>query len=303
MQIHLRPQPAPSPRTVASGVHAAIRKAKTAPPILASEVLREDLAPLEPGRRASKFWDGGVALVYFIVGVCLRFDLGVSGVNARASAICLAAAAATAVTAVAPFPYVWRAVVGGVVGAAVVLLGFAQMGPLAWLLDGSGPWIEAGRVVTCIAVPAALLFRSHYRAYNRGRILLGAAFALSTPFLVAEATLTAQGPAVARIGAALALTGTLSALLAFTAAPTTRVSAWCAEALTALLALELGLRQLYLPGAAGPLVYPLAAVAFFAAVVRMALGVFQTLACVYAREARMVDIHRPSQEPDAPSSD
>lgn len=304
MQIQLRPQPAPPPRSLASGVHAAIKKAKTPPPVLASDVLREDLAPLEPGRRASKFWDAGVALVYLAVGVCLRFDVGVNGVDPRASAVCLAAAAATAVTAIAPFPYLWRAVVGGGVGALVVVLGLAGAGPLRWLAQGSSAWLEAMRVVTCVVLPAALLFRSHYRAYNRGRVLLAVAFAMATPFLIAEAlVITAHGQSIARLGAALAVTGALSGLLAFTSAPTTRVSAWCAEALTALLALELGLRALYLPSPAGPLAYPLTAVAFFAAVVPMALGVFQTLACRYACEARLVDVHRPSREPDAPSNE
>jgi hypothetical protein len=78
----------------------------------------------------------------------------------------------------------------------------------------------------------------------------------------------------------------------------------CAEALTALLALEIGLRQLYMPRlvGAGPLAYVLAGLAFFASVVPMALGLFQTFAAIYAREARKVDVHRPS-EPEAPPSE
>ena len=80
------------------------------------------------------------------------------------------------------------------------------------------------------------------------------------------------------------------------AAPTIATTAWCAQALTALVALEIGLRQLYVPplSGAGPIAYALTGVAFFTAVVPMALGLFQTLAAVYAPEARLVDIHRPS---------
>jgi hypothetical protein len=280
-------------------------KKNTPPPILASDVLREDLAPIEPGRRASRLWDAGLALLYLGVGVGLRFDLGVSGVSPDAGAACLAAAAAVAATALVPFPYLWRAIVGGVIGALVVVLGLLGGGPLALLAGpGSATWVEAFRVVTCVAIPAALLFRSHYRAYPRGRVILGAAFVLSLPFFVHEIALTTEGPAVARVAAALALLGPLSGLFAFMAAPTTSMTALCAQALTALLALEIGLRQVYAPEApgAGPVAYALTAVAFFASVVPIALGLFQTLAAIYAREAREVDVHRPS-EPEAPPNE
>jgi hypothetical protein len=271
---------------------------KTPPPILASEVLREDLAPIEPGRTASRWWEAGVALLFLAAGVCLRFRLGVSDAAPQASAICLAAAAASGATALVPFPYMWRAIVGGMVGAAVVVLGLASTGPLVLLTHPySTVWVEALRVLTGVAVPAALLFRSHYRAYSRGQVLLGIAYALALPFLVHEAIATTEGPGIARIAAALALTGTLSGLFAFMSAPTTQTTAWCAQALTALLALEVGLRQLYAPAlaGAGPAAYVLTAVVFFVSVVPMALGLFQTLAAVYAPEARLVDVHRPSQ--------
>jgi len=305
MQTDSRPQRAHPPRPLASGVRSAIVKKKTPPPILASEVLREDLAPIEPGRRASRLWDGGLALLYLAVGVCLRFDLGISGVSPDAGAACLAAAAAVAATALVPFPYLWRALVGGIIGALVVALGLFGGGPLALLTGpGSTPWVEPFRVLTCVALPAALLFRSHYRAYPLGRVLLGGAFVLALPFLVHEAILTTQGAPIARIAAGLALVGPLSALFAFMSSPTTSMTALCAQSLTALLALELGLRQFYAPRpvGAGPLAFALTGVAFFASVVPMALGLFQTLAAIYAREARQVDVHRPS-EPEPPESE
>jgi hypothetical protein len=305
MQTQPRPERAHPPKPLASGVHAAVVKKKTPPPILASDVLREDLAPIEPGRRASRLWDGGLALLYLAVGLSLRFDLGVSGVSPNAGASCLAAAAAVAATALVPFPYLWRAIVGGVIGAIVVGLGLLGGGPLALLASsGSAPWVEAFRVLTCVTVPAALLFRSHYRAYPRGRLILGAAFVVALPFLIHEAALTARGPDIARVAAVLALVGPLSGLFAFMAAPMTSMTALCAQALTALLALEIGLRQVYAPPApgAGPLAYVLTAIAFFASVVPIALGLFQTLAAIYAREARLVDVHRPSGA-DAPPSE
>jgi hypothetical protein len=279
-------------------------KKKTPPPVLASEVLREDLAPIEPGRHASRFWDGGLALLYLAVGVCLRLDLGVARVSPDAGAACLAAAAAVAATALVPFPYLWRAIVGGLIGAFVLALGLFGGGPLALLVGpGSTPWVEPFRVMTCVALPAALLFRSHYRAYPRGRVLLAAAFVLSLPFLVHEAIMTTHGPLVARVGAGLALVGPLSGLFAFMSSPTTSMTALCAQALTALLALELGLREVYAtrPAGSGPLAYALTAAAFFASVVPMALGLFQTFAAIYAREARQVDVHRPSEPQSLPN--
>ncbi len=300
MQTHSRPHAAHPPRSLASGVHAAIKKKKTPPPILASEVLREDLAPTEPGRRASRLWDAVVAVLFLAVGICLRFDLGVADLAPQAGAICLAAAAAIGATALVPFPYVWRAAVGGLVGAVVVVAGLFGGGPLALLGDAaSATWLESFRVITCVALPAALLFRSHYRAYERGRVLLATSFVLALPFLVEEAFLATQGVAIARVGAALALTGTLSALIAFMPAPTTSVTAWCAQTLTFLVALELGLRQFHapLPAGSGPLAYALTGVAFFASVVPIALGLFQMLSFVYSREARLVDLHRRPSEP------
>jgi hypothetical protein len=280
-------------------------KKKTPPPILASEVLREDLAPLEPGRRASRWWDGGVALLFLAVGVCLRFGFGVSSISPQAGAICLAAAAATGATGLVPFPYLWRAVGGGSAGAIVVALGLFGAGPLA-LLAGpvSNPLTEVFRVMTCVTIPAALLFRTHYRAYERGRLLLAVAFILALPFLASAVMVAIDGPAMAKLGAGLAITGALLGLVAFMSAPTTLVGAWCAQLLTALIAADIGLRQAYAPPApgSGEWAYALTGVAFFASVVPIALGLFQTWAAAYAREARLVDVHRPSAPETAPPS-
>jgi hypothetical protein len=280
-------------------------KKKTPPPILASDVLREDLAPLEPGRRASRFWDGAVALLLLAVGVCLRFGFGVGSVSPQASAICLAAAAATGATGLVPFPYVWRALVGGLAGATVVALGIFGAGPLALLAEpSSNPLAELFRVVTCVAIPAALLFRSHYRAYERGRMLLAIAFVLALPFFASSVMVAVEGPVMATLGASLAVIGALLGLVAFMSAPTTLVSAWCAQLLTVLVSADICLRQVYAkaPLGTGAFAYVLTGVAFFASVVPIALGLFQTWAAVYAREARLVDVHRPSAPEPPPAS-
>jgi hypothetical protein len=308
MQTQSRSGRAHPPRSLGSGVHPAPTKSvkkNTPPPVLASEVLREDLAPLEPGRRASQWWDGIVALLFLAIGVCIRFGFGVGSVSPQASAICLAAAAATGATGLVPFPYVWRAAVGGLAGATVVALGIFGIGPLALMaLAPSNPLAELFRVVTCVAIPAALLFRSHYRAYERGRMLLAIAFVLALPFFASSAMFAIEGPVMAKVGAGLAVTGAMLGLVAFMSAPTTLMSAWCAQLLTALITADICLRQVYapVPAGGGQYAYLLTGVAFFASVVPIGLGLFQTWAAVYAREARLVDVHRPSApEPPPPS--
>ena len=72
MQTQGRSKRAQPPKALSSGVHPAIKKLKTPPPILASEVLREDLPPssLAAGHRESGMvgwlpflWRSGFAFV------------------------------------------------------------------------------------------------------------------------------------------------------------------------------------------------------------------------------------------------
>lgn len=304
MQTQPRPQPAHPPRSHTSRLHAAIVRVKTPPPILASEVLREDLAPLEPGRSASRVWDVAFAGVYLAIGAALRFGLGLTNEEPRAGAVCLAAAAASCVTALVPFPYVWRACVGGLIGATLLLLGFGAVGPLALLAGQASPlWVEVCRVVAFCTIPATLLFRSHYRAYSRGRVLLGIALVTAVPFLLSAVLMLFGGTLVAKVGAGLAITGVLCALGALASTPTITVSAWAAQALVAIAALDVGLRDLYLPAPAqaGPFAYTLTSVTFFAAVVPMGLGLFQILASVYAPKARLAAASSATTPEEPPS--
>jgi hypothetical protein len=302
MQTQTRPEQAQPPQSKASGFHAAIStKIKMPPPILASDVLREDLAPFEPGRKASRIWDLAFAGLYLVLGAAFWFGLGPSA-EPRAGAVCLAAAAATGVTAIVPFSYLWRAVVGGLIGGAVIVLGLAGHGPLAPMVsEGSSGWSEAFRIVACITVPAALLFRSHYRAYARGRLLLTITLLTALPFVILEGAAVARGPMVASVGAALVLTGLLSSLGALRSTPTNAVAGWCAQSVIGLAALDIGLRELYLaaPPSIGTFAYAITAVAFFASVVPMALGLFQVLAAVYAPEARIA-AERHTSAPEEP---
>jgi hypothetical protein len=292
-----------------SGVHAAVagRQHETPPPVLASEVLREDLAPIEPGRLASRFWSGSAALALVAVGIALRFDLGTSGGSLGPGTICLAIAAAEAATALVPLPYLWRAMAGAAVCLAAVIVGLLGAGPLALLAAPgvSGPWTELSRLVAAVVLPAAILFRSHYRAYVRGRLLLALAATLAVPFLAHEAMhfIDASSP-VEQIGPGLAIAIVLLTVVAFLGAPTTSTTIFCAVLLGFTVALDVFLRQAYLPQppGSGPAGHVLTAVAFVACTSPIAMGLFQLLATIYGPDARQVDVRQPAPEGRPPGS-
>lgn len=297
MQTDPHPDAAP-PRPGASGVHAAIKR--TPAPVLASDALREDLAPIEPGRSASRLWDACLAAGFLVVGICLKLGLGVTGASPDAASVCLAAAAATGATAVVPFPYLWRALVGALVGLVVTIIGLQGGGPLALLaLPGvSSRLSESLRVLAAVAIPAALLFRAHYRAYRRGRVILAVAFAVALPFLVQQGMVVAGSDALlGRVGSTVAICAVLCSLFAFLDAPTTSAIAWWGGLVTGAIAFDVGLRQFYVgPGAPGGVVaHVLTAAAFITSVSPMALGLFQILAAVYAKDARRIDVHQASE--------
>jgi hypothetical protein len=253
---------------------------------------------------ASRLWNAAAALILVGVGICLRLDLGVS---AGAGTVCLAVAAAEAATAVVPLPYLWRAMVGASVCLAAVLAGLLGAGPLGLLSAPglSGPWTEVFRVVAAVVLPAAILFRSHYRAYRRGRVLLAIAFALALPFLVRQGVLVVQAESlVAQIGPGAAIAIVLVIVFAFLGTPTTAATVYCTALLGVGIALDVCLRQAYEPppAASGPLSHVLTAAALVACTSPIAVGLFQLLAAIYAPEARLVDVRQHRPEDEAPAS-
>jgi hypothetical protein len=293
MQTEQRPDLPPSSLATA-GPRAAQPRPR---PVLASEALREDLAPLEPGRTASRVGGCGLAVAFLGIAIALRAGLG--GGTPNAASIAFAAAAATGVGSALPLSYLARAAVGATVGLAVALLGLRGVGPLGLLAlaQVSTPVAEFSRVLAATAVPAALLFRAHYRAYRRGHVLLGLAIACSVPFAMhALHTALWSTELAERTGALLAIGAIVSGLFGFFGAATPRLTAWWAELLTVCVAADVGLRELYAapPPLAGPLPHLLTAVGFVAAASPLAVGLFQALAALYARDARRVDVHRPA---------
>lgn len=305
MQTNVRSeQGPPPPRSLKSGMRPALHPVRP-PPVLASEALRDELAPLEPARRASRYWDAGLAAGFALVGLAHLEGLGVTGESPSAAAVCFAAAVVMGAIASAPLRYLARAVVGALLGLTVVAIGLRGGGPLALLAAPgvSTRAVEGWRVLAATVLPAALLFRSHYRAFRVGRALILGAFALSIPYALHAAELLLAGHGtLPRAGAAIGLVAIVSSLFALAeAAPTTTATAWWSELLTASIALEVGLRFFYAdaPAGSGALAFPLAALSLVLAASPMALGLFQVLACTYAHDARRVDVHAPPKE-DSP---
>lgn len=202
------------------------------PPILASRILAEDLAPIEPGRRT------------------LRFSLlGLGGLGI------VGAVAATLVTGSPSSPATVAAVVFSVAAVAggVVKVSYGQRAALAFGLGivaglASRGWFDALLFYATVVLGGGLLFRSYYRAstiaravVTLGTLALSLWFALSghiEGLIFLDPTWQSWAPQIPRVG--LALLALLS-LLAFMNSSTTGGAAVWAASLFAMHALHLGL--------------------------------------------------------------
>lgn len=275
-----------------SGVHEALSATGTPKPLLASEVLRDELAPKDPARRAIRIWLLVVAAALVALGLAFRHGVGVPGERLDSATLSFSAAGALAALALLPFPYAPRAGVAALLGLALMALGFRGAGPLAGIAVDGGLLKDLGRLVTITVLPAALLFRAHYRAYRRARVMLAWALALALPFVVGEVVL-AVNPAAALLpriaaGADVAVVG--CSLLGFMGEGTTGAGTVWAALVLAVLPAEIAVRQLtpLAEGDTGWLTYPATAVAVLAAALLASLGLFQLLAAGLAGDARRV---------------
>jgi hypothetical protein len=277
-----------------SGIHSVVTQ--TPKPLLASEVLREEIAPIEPARRMSRLWLGAIALGLALLGVAVRLGIGSPALDPGAGTIAFSAGGAAVAVAVLPFPYALRAAVSFLLGGVLMLLGMRGAGPLAGLAVDGGFALDAARLVTVTVLPAALLFRARYRAYGRARALLATALALSLPFVVMEVMLSLNGsaPLVARIFAAANVAVVLCALFGFLGEGTTGAGSFWAALVLAFLPAELAVRELtpLADADTGLLTYPATAVGMLLAALLASLGLFQLLAAVFAGDARRVSMSR-----------
>ena len=254
--------------------------------VLASEALKEDIAPIEPGRGSGRLGIGGVALALALLGLAMRFGVGRGALPANASSVTFAASGAALALAVLPFSYSIRAGAAAALGCVLMVLGTDRIGPIS--VAGSAP--DVARLMALVALPGALLFRARYRAYRRARWVLVAALVACLPFVLDRARTIADGslPIAARAGAAADVFIILSGLFGFMGEYTTGGTSVWAALVIFVLSGNVALRQLE-PGLypnQGLLTHVGVALAVACAATLVAIGVFHLLSAGLARDAR-----------------
>ncbi len=266
-------------------------------PLLASEALMEDLAPVEPAARAARAWCAGVGAASLLFGALPLVGLLPGGTQAAIP--WLVTGVIAVVAGVLPVTYRLRAVAMVVLGLLSGIVALQGAGGALMQADGGAAWALA-RLVAAVALPAALLFRARYRAYAGARVFLGTALFMSLPFGVHTVLSLFGAMGVATAGAVAVLFVLLGSFAGFMGAETTGAGTYMAPATVVVLALELLLRGL----TPGPLLgVATGAVAFGGAAALAALGVFQILAWRFAADARLIDLHSSPRSSMPPRSD
>jgi hypothetical protein len=243
-------------------------------PLLASEMLRDEAAPLSPGAGASRIWLLGCALVL------ASSEIAIAGAPAMGAAV----AAALVILALMPLRYVWRALLAVLAGALLLALSRTQTGPLAAQHDPL-------RLLAALTLPAAVWFRGYYRHYLPAHLVLGLGLVAALPYAAGQAELVAYG--TSSLGTAGALAG-LAAVAAALLVLVPQASGWVVAPLVLLgIALEMAGVALADGDAAAALAQ---AAGWVAPSSLVALGLFQVLAWLSAGRARRVLRVRPEAE-------
>lgn len=258
-------------------------------PLLASDALRDELAPLAPlvglGRGYGVL--SAVGLVVCAGGLLLA--VGTPGAI-RGALVALVAAVVALLLGLLRLPYATRAHGLMGLGAALLLAALLGEGPASELIftsAGTSFGWELTRVLAATLLPAALVFRTHYRAFPRARRLLAWGLALALPFVIRSGYLVLLAPYWSeRIAASAAIGSVLLALLGFMGSHTTAGGSLWAGCLLASLALDVAAR-LFLPGEhAHAALHVLTALGFLVSAALGAFGLFQTIAAALAPDAR-----------------
>jgi hypothetical protein len=268
-------------------------------PLLASEALMEDLAPVEPARRDARTWCAAFGACLLLVGTLPLLQLVPGGL--RAALPWLVNGSIAVVASFTRVTYRQRAVAMLVLG---FLSGLAALrmgdGVLLHAADGA-PWGLA-RFLTAVGIPAALLFRARYRAYAGARVFLATALAVSLPFVAHTVIRLVHGGTslLVGVGSVVALLVVAASLTGFMGAETTGAGAYVGPATLVVIAAELGARGIAREGTglAAVIASLSGAFAFGVASCLAALGIFQVLAWRFAADARRIDLHRQPVEPE-----
>lgn len=274
------------------GRDSGARRGTTTPPVLASEVLREEVAPLRPWDRAFRVWDIALGLAVMIGGVFSH--AGVVPSSPMGPWIAYAIGVGLIALGLVPLPYVARGTGSLLLGMLTVGFGLAGLGPLDGLVaSNQSPFWAAAKVMAATALPAALLFRARYRAYLGARVALLVALAVALPAAANAGMTVATGPLYASIAAGLTLVAILTSLLGFMGEGTTGASTAWAVFVVLIFGAELMARSLWLgTGWTAYLVDIRSGLMLIVACIVTSKGLFQLLASAFAADARRVDVLR-----------
>jgi hypothetical protein len=175
------------------------------------------------------------------------------------------------------------------------------LGPAAVLSHAIGFWAVL-HLVAAIGLPAALLFRARYRAYDGARYILVSALAATLPFVGYCMVGIGAGVLALKIASAIALVAIGLSLLGFMGSETTVAGQWMAFFVVVTVSGHLGCEVVFRDSAHAPdrLSWIVASsLAFAAATTLGALGLFQLLARRHWDEARSVDVRSVERPPIA----
>jgi len=271
-------------------------------PVLASEVLRDDVAPVKPWGTASRYWCVVLGVVFTALGFSPATKLGSHLIRGPEAHWGLGGLAI--LVALIPFKYGTRAAFMVALATATCLLGVSGLGPANALAPSTGEW-GLLHFLTATGLPAALLFRARYRAYPGARYILMTALLVAFPFVVYTALLLAQGELAEQITAVITLLTMGLSLLGFMGSETRGGGEIMAVAVILAVTAELGTEAVLKSSAwdVNHVLWLLASVVAFTAPCTFAsLGIFQLLAVRHWAQARDIDVKRDdSKRPPMPS--
>jgi hypothetical protein len=287
------PSPTSSPRPGAKGRESEARRVVTPAPVLASEILREDVAPLAPWSKEFRAWDVAFALAVVALGVGAHVHLIVPTTGGPWLEYVLGA---VLLVLALPRSYLARGIGSMILGLLVAALGLAKVGPLGNWVPAEGSTISSVlHFVAMMALPAALLFRNRYPAYVGARVTLLVAYVVTIPAVVFAVLAVAQGPLAASIAAGVTLAVIAVSLVGFLGEGTTGFSTLLAVLVIVAFGAERMARPLWAQGWEGSQVDLRAGLSLMIAAGLASKGLFALLASAFATDARRVDVMRVRQ--------
>ena len=190
-------------------------------PILASDILRDEVAPLTPARSAMRRWLLVLSAAFGLLAAASFGGLLPAAPLAVSAALVTAGAAALAWPR--PVPYGARAGLATLAGLLPLVLGAQGKGPLA-LIGSSHGYAEPGAALVLVTLlPAALFFRAQYRAFRAARGFLVFALLLAAPavYFLGQSALAGDTGVAVRVADVVSVMAVMASFAGFLGPETT----------------------------------------------------------------------------------